>query len=144
MHLIIDGYGGDRAKLADLDFIYRSLDEYPARIGMTKIGPPHVVRYVGSNPLDWGISGFVLIAESHISVHTFPERSYVNIDVFSCLTFDPEEILQDLKGAYGLTRVRSRYLERGLVYPHQMEAMAEATRAERLELLETIPQHEDA
>jgi S-adenosylmethionine decarboxylase len=138
MHLIIDGYGADRKKLEDLDYIYRLLDEYPATLSMHKIGPPHVVRYTGPKPEDWGISGFVLIAESHISIHTFPQRSYINIDVFSCMEFDPQKAIKDLTKRFRISQVRSFILERGLTYQHELAAMAEATKARRSDLVEAL------
>ncbi|MBI2908844.1 MAG: adenosylmethionine decarboxylase [Chloroflexi bacterium] len=116
MHLIVDGYGGDVQKMQDLETIYTFLDNYPAQIGMTKIAPPYVFRYIGSKPQDWGISGFVLIAESHISVHTFPERAYINIDMFSCKEFDAEKAIRDLQESLGLDKVRVTVLDRGLEY----------------------------
>lgn len=116
MHLVIDGYGGDPAKMQDEDFTYQILDSYPSQIGMTKIAPPQVTRYIGSKAEDWGISGFVLIAESHISIHTFPERSYINIDIFSCKEFDAEQAVRDFQQKFELTEVRSYILNRGLEY----------------------------
>lgn len=116
MHLVIDGYGGDPTMLGDADAIYRFLDEYPDAIGMTKITPPHVYVYEGQKPEDAGISGFVLIAESHISVHTFPRRQYVNIDVFSCKEFDAQRALEELRAMFSLEMVRSWTLDRGLEY----------------------------
>src|SRR4030042_2905748 len=116
MHLIIDGYGGDYLKMQDADFIYRLLDSYPARINMTKISPPKVSKYIGSKPKDWGVSGFVLIAESHISIHTFPERSYINIDIFSCQEFAADKAIKEFKHDFGLSEVRSYILNRGLEY----------------------------
>ena len=116
MHLVLDGYGADQNLLEDADAIYRFLDEYPDAIGMTKITPPHVYVYAGQKPEDVGVSGFVLIAESHISVHTFPKRQYVNIDVFSCKDFDTERALKELKDSFGIETARSWVLERGLEY----------------------------
>ncbi|MFN3406957.1 MAG: S-adenosylmethionine decarboxylase [Caldimicrobium sp.] len=81
-HLIIDGYGANSEKLMDLDFIYNFLNKYPEDIQMTKIMPPYVFKYHAPNPEDWGISGFVIIAESHISIHTFPEKQYLSIETF--------------------------------------------------------------
>ena len=74
-HLMLDGYGCDKKKLQDLNLVYRILDDLPERIGMTKIMPPYVFKYSGVKPEDWGLSGFVLIAESHVSIHTFPEKT---------------------------------------------------------------------
>ena len=121
MHLIIDGYGSDRQVLADRELIYDLLDTYPGEIGMTKIAPPYVFRYVGVKPEDWGISGIVPIAESHISIHTFVEKCMVNIDIFSCKEFDWERIVRDLKGRLKLTETRSYLLRRGLEYSDPLE-----------------------
>jgi S-adenosylmethionine decarboxylase len=121
MHLIIDGYGGDPKKMQDVEFIYRILDAYPSQIGMTKISTPQVSKYIGSKPEDWGVSGFVLIAESHISIHTFPERFYINIDVFSCKEFDTDRAIKEFKQNFGLTEVRSYILNRGLEYSNYQQ-----------------------
>ena len=112
MHLIIDGYGSNPKIMQDEDFLYQLLDSYPSQIGMTKISSPFVFRYVGTNPEDWGISGLVFIAESHISIHTFVERCYVNIDVFSCKDFNTEQAINDLKDKFQLTRFRTRLIDR--------------------------------
>ena len=112
MHLIIDGYGDNPKLMQDEQFLYQLLDSYPAQIGMTKISSPLVFKYVGSRPEDWGISGFVFIAESHISIHTFVERRYINIDVFSCKDFDAEQVIKDFKDKFQLTRLSSRLIKR--------------------------------
>ena len=112
MHLIIDGYGDNPKLMQDEQFLYQLLDSYPAQIGMTKISSPLVFRYVGSRPEDWGISGFVFIAESHISIHTFVERRYINIDVFSCKDFNTEQVIKDLKDKFQLTGFSSRLINR--------------------------------
>ena len=114
MHLIIDGYGDNPKLMQDEQFICQLLDSYPAQIGMTKIASPLVFRYSGSKPEDWGVSGFVFIAESHISIHTFVERCYVNIDVFSCKDFNAEQVVKDFKEKFELTRLSSRLINRDL------------------------------
>jgi S-adenosylmethionine decarboxylase len=128
MHLIIDGYGDNPKILQDEQFLYQLLDSYPAQIGMTKIFSPVVFRYIGSRPEDWGISGFVFIAESHISIHTFAERRYINIDVFSCNDFNAEQVTKDLKDKFQLTKLSSRLINRDW----KMADLAEATDIHRL------------
>ena len=93
MHLIIDGYGGNVSKMWDIELVRKFLTDYPDNLGMTRITEPNVVEYNGPKHDDAGVSGFVIIAESHISIHTFPRRDYVNIDIFSCKTFDSEKAL---------------------------------------------------
>ncbi len=112
MHLIIDGYSDNQKLLQDKDRLCKWLADYPARIGMNRISPAYVLRYVGANPADWGISGFVFIAESHISVHTFVERSYVNIDIFSCRDFDTEKAIEDLRNNFQLFKLRTSLIDR--------------------------------
>jgi S-adenosylmethionine decarboxylase len=114
MHVIIDGYGGDPDQLADENAVRVVLEEYPEIMGMTRITQPHVLRYVGSKPEDWGVSGYVMIAESHISMHTFPERRLVWADVFSCKDFDPQPVLEDMKRRFGLRDMTIQVIERNL------------------------------
>ena len=114
MHVIIDGYGGDPDQLSDENVVRVILDQYPGQMGMTKITQPTVVRYQGTKPEDWGVSGYVMIAESHISMHTFPERRLIWADVFSCKDFDPAPILEDLKRRFALREMDVRTIDRGL------------------------------
>ncbi len=114
MHLVIDGHNCDPARLSDPEATRGFLDEFPDRIGMTKVTPPAVYTYRGPTAEDWGVSGFVIIAESHISVHTFPDRGYVNVDVFSCKEFDGEQALREAQELFGMGDVRSWTLDRGL------------------------------
>lgn len=115
-HLVYDGYGCPSARLEDLQGLYRLLDELPDRIHMTKIMPPYVFRHAVRDGSQ-GLSGFVLIAESHISVHTFPARKFINVDVFSCNPFDVEETLAALREAFPARRVDWKLLDRGLEFP---------------------------
>lgn len=130
-HLMLDGYGCDKAKLEDLNLIYRILEELPTRIGMTRIMPPYVFKYSGVKPEDWGISGFVLIAESHISIHTFPEKTFVSVDIFSCKPFDPEFASDYLKGAFEMSKVECTVLDRGTEFPKELNGAARLVRANR-------------
>jgi S-adenosylmethionine decarboxylase len=102
-HMMLDCYGCPKDKLSDLDLIYSALDSLPARIGLTKMMPPHVFKYSGQAPEDWGVSGVVLIAESHISIHTFPEKAHAFIDIFSCQEFDTDFARRQLLETFGAT-----------------------------------------
>ena len=142
MHLVVDGYGADPERLTDEDLLFAFLDEYPAVIGMTKMITPQVYTYRGKTAEDWGLSGFVLIAESHISVHTFPDRGYVNIDVFSCKEFDADASLEDVKKTFGLTNVRVWTMDRGVEFSSPRAAFGEMVR-ERVGLIASGGQSDD-
>lgn len=131
-HLMVDGYGGNCKKLATLDLIYQFLDSYPEEIQMTKIMPPYVFKYFGSKPKDWGLSGVVLIAESHISVHTFPEKRYLSVDIFSCKEFDSEQAVETIRDIFELEKVEINLLDRGQEFPKDINVAANLTYQERV------------
>ncbi|MBI4337631.1 MAG: S-adenosylmethionine decarboxylase [Chloroflexi bacterium] len=130
MHLVIDGYGADASKLQDPELVRQFLDQFPDAIGMTKITQPSVILYHGPQPQDWGVSGFVIIAESHISVHTFPGRCFIQVDIFSCKEFATGEALGRVEQFFGLQVVNTWLLERGLEHysPEQARRALEVDR----------------
>jgi S-adenosylmethionine decarboxylase len=131
MHITIDGFGGNPRLLGNEDLVRNLLDRYPDEIGMTKITTPHCFEYHGEKPEDWGVSGFVIIAESHIAVHTFPEHGQVWVDIFSCKGFDDTPAIDLIVDAFELQSTRIHKLERGLEYPHSVEASIPLNRKER-------------
>jgi S-adenosylmethionine decarboxylase len=65
-----------------------------------------------------GVSGFVMIAESHISVHTFPLRGFVSADVYTCQnSLDTEQICAYFADAFGLQDLEINVVKRGTRYP---------------------------
>ena len=112
MHLIIEGYGNDPQKLQDTEFIFNFLNTYPKQIGMTKVSSPKVTWYENASSTEKSVSGFVLLAESHISIHIIPEESYINIDIFSCNEFGSEQVISGLQQHFSLTEVKSYILNR--------------------------------
>ncbi len=80
------------------------------------------------------MSGFVLIAESHITIHTFVEHRQVWVDIFSCKEFDATKAILDIKRAFGLKDITTRLLERGLEYPHEVQASIPLAEQERKEV----------
>jgi S-adenosylmethionine decarboxylase len=56
----------------------------------------------------------LILAESHLSVHTWPEESLVAIDLFSCGAIDGEAVIGALVGELGLSSVATRRLHRGV------------------------------
>ena len=114
MHLVIDGYRGDSDRMWDVELVRSFLIDCPATLGMTRITEPEVLKYDAPKIEDSGVSGFVIIAESHISIHTFPNRDYVNIDIFSCQAFDHDQALAEVKSLFQLQDVKTWLLDRGL------------------------------
>src|SRR3990167_474092 len=101
LHMLIDGYGANKETLSSRVAVEGMLRDLPGALNMKVIYGPVAIHYTGSSPLDWGISGFVIIAESHISIHTFPERGSYWADVFSCLGFDADRIADYFRALFG-------------------------------------------
>lgn len=119
VHLTLDGYGGSRDLLADRDHVLACLSELPERLGMHKLAEPFLVELGHHSDKDpGGVSGFVLIAESHISIHTFPLRGFVSADVYTCQnSLDTDRICQYFAEAFDLQDLEINVVRRGTRYP---------------------------
>jgi S-adenosylmethionine decarboxylase len=119
VHLTIDGYGGSLQLLADEAHVRTCLSELPERLGMHKIMEPAVMELGQLSPKDpGGVSGFVMIAESHISIHTFPLRGFVSADVYTCQnSLDTERICRYFADAFDLQDIEINVVKRGTRYP---------------------------
>ncbi len=130
-HLILEGYDASKRKLSSVGHIYRTLDDYPALIGMTKIMPPHVQKHLTPGEPGWGVSGFVIIAESHIAIHTYPEIGFFALDVFSCKDFDIEKAIRYAVKQFSLTQYDHKLLNRGEDYPKDIAESGAIVGADR-------------
>lgn len=119
LHLTLDGYGGSRDLLADRNHVLACLGELPDRLGMHKLAEPFLVELGHRSDKDpGGVSGFVLIAESHISIHTFPLRGFLSADVYTCQdSLDTERICRYFEDAFALQDLEINVVRRGTRYP---------------------------
>ena len=116
-HLMLDLNMCNQETLDDLDACFRLLNELPGMIGMTAITQPYVFRYDGSVPDDAGITGVVIIAESHISLHTYPKKNYAFVDLFSCKPFDVEKAKSHVVRFFESESPTINVQERGADFP---------------------------
>jgi S-adenosylmethionine decarboxylase len=77
-HLLLELKDCNKEVLDDLDFLRNSLRQAATECGATVVGE----SFYHFSPQ--GVSGVVNIAESHISIHTWPEYGYAAVDVFTC------------------------------------------------------------
>lgn len=118
-HLTIDGYLGSKDLLDDRENVKRSIDNLPGLLGMKKLSVTEVYFAKGNNIKDpGGWSGFVVIEESHISVHTFPEIGFVSIDVYTCRNGLSTETIQKYFGeCFGIKVFEVNLIKRGMRFP---------------------------
>ena len=107
-HLLIDFWGGSR--LGDIAFVEAALRDAAEAANATVLHV-HVHEFGGES----GVSGVALLAESHISVHTWPELDYAAFDVFMCGNCRPENALSVLEDRFSPVRKSVVESKRGLV-----------------------------
>lgn len=98
-HYVVEAAGCDEEILQSADRI-REIFLKAAKIGNMEVKASYFFKFSPT-----GVSGMIIVAESHISIHTWPEKRYAAIDVYTCgETADPEKavdyILEELKARY--------------------------------------------
>jgi S-adenosylmethionine decarboxylase len=115
LHLTIDGYGADHLKLNDINLLFETLNELPAKISMNKIGFPHIAQFKEASIA--GISGVMMIVESHISIHTYPNKEFISMDVYSCKQFNAQLVIDFIKQIYSIKEMEINLIDRGKNFP---------------------------
>lgn len=107
--ILVEFYDCDQSKLNDVSFIEGSL------IDAAKASRATLISHNFHKFSPYGVSGVVVIAESHIAIHTWPEYLYAAVDIFTCGdTIDPWVIQEKLKESFESKNVSSMEMKRGL------------------------------
>jgi S-adenosylmethionine decarboxylase len=105
IHLIVDLYGAER--LNEIDHIEETLRQCVVASGATLL---HIhLHHFQPN----GVSGVAVLAESHISIHTWPDAGYAALDVFMCGNANPDACIPVLREAFSAEHVAVSELLRG-------------------------------
>ena len=105
-HLIVDLVGARR--LDDLEFIEKTLVECVEIAGATLLHI-HLHHFTPNG----GVSGVAVLAESHISIHSWPENGFAAVDIFMCGATRPDRCIDVLRRAFSPRRMNVRELRRG-------------------------------
>ena len=106
VHLIVDLYDAER--LDDVDHIEAALRRAVAAAGATLL---HV--HLHHFEPNGGVSGVAVLAESHISIHTWPDAGYAALDVFMCGKASPDACIPVLRKAFKAKHVEVNEILRG-------------------------------
>jgi len=113
-HLLIDLWGGTR--LDDMGYIENTLRGCVVACNATLLHI-HLHQFSDSG----GISGVAVLAESHMSVHTWPERDYAAFDLFMCGEAKPLNAVEILRSAFSPEKIDLKELLRGRIDPQDVE-----------------------
>lgn len=111
-HVIAELDGCDPGLLSDPLRVRKFMLEAADEAGATVLGDDVFEFHNG------GVSAFVLLAESHISIHTWPEHGYAALDIFTCgRQTMPDQACSYLAEQLGATAMQTSALDRGLSGP---------------------------
>lgn len=109
VHLILELYDCNRDLLRDNTRLATGLEEAVRRTGAT------IIDSLFHSFSPGGLSGAVVIAESHVTLHTWPEHGYAAVDAFTCGEPDlARKIEEALVALFGAVHYKATYLPRGL------------------------------
>ena len=112
-HLIVEYADCDQTILNDLELLEKFMNESVRKAGATIVSS----KFHRYNPQ--GVSGVVVIAESHISIHTWPEYGYAAVDFFTCgESVDPYKAYSYMKDMLKSHTAQVNELERGIPSDH--------------------------
>lgn len=108
-HILAEFFGCDSTMLNDVDTIERTLVDAALNAGAE-------VREVAFHRFSpQGVSGMVIISESHLAIHTWPELGYAAVDVFTCGDeVDPWDAYNYIVTAFGADKVTATEVKRGI------------------------------
>ena len=115
IHLTLDLYECSEKKISSLEFVSSFLERLADTIKVRKLSRPHVFL-IPPNPETFdkgGISGYILIAESHITIHTFVKQRFASVDIFSCKEFDVKKAEEFVIRELEPKKYEKKHLERG-------------------------------
>lgn len=108
-HVLIEYFNCDKEILKDTRLVEELMNEAARRSGAT------IVESVFHTFNPYGVSGAVIISESHLTIHTWPEYGYASVDVYTCGdTVDPWLGFRYLEDMLGATHSESIEVPRGM------------------------------
>ena len=111
-HLLIEFWGAKH--LGEPEYICQALEDGARSAGATILHSHYHLFGDGG-----GVSGVTVLAESHITIHTWPEVGYAAIDVFMCGECDPRDCLELLEERFSPTDVKAQNHRRGSWAPQR-------------------------
>lgn len=117
--IIVEFYDCKESTINNVEYIEKSMTDATRASGATIISQ----NFHKFSP--YGVSGVVVIAESHVAIHTWPEYNYAAVDIFTCGdTINPWTIQELLKEKFESKNVSSMEMKRGLFkVPHGQRLM---------------------
>ncbi len=128
---VVDAYGCDPCALASPEAIRALFARMVEELALRPVGEPLWHQFPGPG----GITGVFLLAESHLTCHTFPEHGSLCLNLFCCKPRPEWDFEGNLKRAFGASAVRVRRLERPYENDERSSELPELRRADPVPLV---------
>lgn len=109
---MLDVSGCDNAKISDGDNITAFTKELVRRIDMVAYGEPVVARFATHDPGKAGYSMMQLIETSNLAAHFVERDNTMYLDVFSCKTYNIDDVQDVVREYFGAEKIRVNYITR--------------------------------
>lgn len=106
-HITWDVYNCNAHSLSFIPTVKKVLNDIVEELQLSKVNE----SFKQFEPI--GVTGFILLEESHVSIHTWPEHQFAAVDIFSCKPFDAKKIQDLLMTSFNSDKVVIKQIERG-------------------------------
>jgi len=118
-HFIVELYGCSPKSISD------SVSVQSVLLKSAEIAKANIVLYDFQQLKNQGVSGAIVISESHFSVHTWPQKGYASLDIFTCgETMNEEAAINHIKESFQSQKMELGRLERGLLPDSEKEGLS--------------------
>lgn len=109
-HILVEYYGGDEEIFSSPEIIEEKMNV------AAKLANATIVKSVFHHFNPYGVSGVIVIAESHLTIHTWPEYGYAAVDIFTCgESVDPWRAFDYLEKEFKVEKSVTQEIARGVI-----------------------------
>jgi len=105
---LVDAFDCDPERLRSTQVLDALFERLIDELGLHPLGPAQLHAF----PEPGGVTGILMLSESHLCAHTFPERGYASLDLYCCRPRVEWSWAEGLRTAWGSERVAVRRMER--------------------------------
>ena len=103
------------AEIGSVDFVKGFLRKLVKKIKMRAISEPLVVYHEDKDEMESGVTGTIILAESNITIHTYPKKNFIFLDIFSCKEFEISNTIKYLVKELDVKEYKQKVVRRSVI-----------------------------
>ncbi|MGB9763356.1 MAG: adenosylmethionine decarboxylase [Minisyncoccia bacterium] len=117
-HLLVEAIIKNQKDLTNKVLIKKMFEQIVKAVNITPVLDPVIYQFPkkpeAPKNLKGGITAFYIIAESHLSIHTWPEDNYFAFDFFSCTNFNEKKVIDIIEKTFEIKKFYQKVIDRGI------------------------------